>query len=147
MIMTRFKATDGDRGSISVFLTILIPGLLLIVGLAVDGGAKVAALQRADAVAEEAARAGGQALDVAAALNGDVRIEPEAAVDAARDYLARSGVQGTVDVIDGHTLRVSTTLTQPTAFLGLMGIDTFTVHGTGTAGLVTSVTATVRSGP
>jgi hypothetical protein len=146
MIMRRPTHADTERGSISVFLTILVPGLFLIVGLAVDGGAKVAALQRADAVAEEAARAGGQALDIAGALNGNVRVDPASAVTAAQNYLSRSGVEGSVDVLDGETLRVTTTLTEPTVFLGLVGIDTFTVHGTGTAALVISVTAG-RPGP
>ena len=62
----------------------LVPRLLLIIRLAVDGGAKVAATQRANAIADEAARAGGQALDISAALTGQVRVDPVAAVAAAR---------------------------------------------------------------
>jgi Flp pilus assembly protein TadG len=140
-------ARGAERGSISVFLAILVPGLLLVVGLAVDGGAKVSALERADAVADEAARAGGQAIDVAAALAGDVRIDPAAAVAAAQEYLARNDVVGSVDVLDGDTLRVTTTVTEPTVFLGLVGIDDFTVHGVGTARLVVTADAQGRTGP
>jgi sortase A len=44
-------------------------------------------------------------------------------------------VQGTVSVVDGDTLQVTTTLTEPTTFLGLIGISTLTVEGTGTADL------------
>ena len=54
----------------------------------------MAATQRANAIADEAARAGGQALDVSAALAGQVRVDPTAAVAAAQDYLDRNGVQG-----------------------------------------------------
>ncbi|GAB3314335.1 hypothetical protein GCM10027451_29170 [Geodermatophilus aquaeductus] len=133
----RQRRADAERGAISVFLAVLVPGLLLIIGLAVDGGAKVAATQRANAVADEAARAGGQALDVAAALAGQVQVDPAAAVAAAQDYLARTGVQGAVSVVDGDTLQVTTTLTEPTTFLGLIGIATLTVEGTGTADLIT----------
>lgn len=125
-----------ERGSISVLAAALVPGLLLIIGLAVDGGAKVQATERADAVAEEAARAGGQALDQAAALRGQVRVDPPAAVVAAQAYLDRTHVAGTVTVVDGHTLTVDTTVEQPTAFLDLIGVRTFTVHGHGTAELV-----------
>lgn len=132
----RLHRPHRERGSISVFLAVLVPGLLLIIGLVVDGGAKVAATQRADAIAEEAARAGGQALDVDAALAGQLRVDPDAAVTAAQNYLNRNGVQGTVTIVDGGTLRVSTTLTQPTTFLGLIGISTLTVHGSGTSALV-----------
>jgi Flp pilus assembly protein TadG len=131
------RCRDAERGAIGVFLAVLAPGLLLIVGLAVDGGAKVAATQRANAIADEAARAGGQALDVSAALTGQVRVDPAAAVAAAQDYLSRNGVQGTVTVVDADTLQVSTTITEPTTFLGLIGISTLTVEGTGTADLVT----------
>jgi Flp pilus assembly protein TadG len=133
----RDQQPDAERGAIGVFLAVLVPGLLLIIGLAVDGGAKVAATQRANAIADEAARAGGQALDVSAALAGQVRVDPAAAVAAAQDYLDRTGVQGTVTVVDADTLQVSTTLSEPTTFLGLIGISTLTVDGTGTADLVT----------
>ena len=47
----RRRRPDGDRGAISVFLAVLVPGLLLIIGLAVDGGAK-------DAVAAAGEQAG-----------------------------------------------------------------------------------------
>ena len=133
----RLRDQDAERGSLGVFLAVLVPGLLLIIGLAVDGGAKVAATQRANAIADEAARAGGQALDVSAALAGDVRVDPAAAVSAAQDYLERNGVQGAVTVVDGDTLTVTTTITEPTAFLGLIGIQTMTVEGSGTADLIT----------
>lgn len=126
-----------ERGAISVFLAVLVPGLLLIIGLAVDGGAKVAATQRANAIADEAARAGGQALDVSAALSGQVRVDPDAAVAAARTYLDRNGVEGRVTVVDGDTLQVTTTITEPTTFLGLVGISSMTVAGSGTADLIT----------
>lgn len=125
-----------ERGSISVLAAALVPGLLLIIGLAVDGGAKVQAIEHADAIAEEAARAGGQALDQAAALRGQVRVDPPAAVAAAQTYLHHTGVAGTVTVVDGHTLTVDTTVEQPTVFLDLIGVRTFTVHGHGTAELV-----------
>ncbi len=138
------RPAAGERGSLAVFLAVLVPGLLLVIGLAVDGGAKVAATQRANAVADEAARAGGQALDVAAALTGQLRVDPAAAVTAAQDHLARSGVPGAVTVVDGDTLQVTTTLTEPTAFLGLVGITEFTVEGTGTADLVPDIG---RAGP
>jgi Flp pilus assembly protein TadG len=137
----RPRTGGAERGSISLFLAVLVPGLLLVIGLAVDGGAKVAATQHANAVADEAARAGGQALDVAAALSGSVRVDPVAAVAAAQDYLDRTAVQGTVTVVDGDTLQVTTTVTEPTTFLGLIGIASFTVEGFGTADLITDTDA------
>ena len=143
----RRQQPDAERGAIGVFLAVLVPGLLLIIGLAVDGGAKVAATQRANAIADEAARAGGQALDVSAALTGDVRVDPAAAVAAAQDYLTRNEVPGAVTVVDGDTLRVTTTITEPTTFLGLIGISTLTVEGSGTADMVTGTGQDGGAGP
>ena len=132
----RLHQPRAERGAISVFLAVLVPGLLLIIGLAVDGGAKVAATQYANAIADEAARAGGQALDIPAALAGEVRVNPAAAAAAAQDYLDRNDVQGAVTVVDGDTLQVTTTISQPTTFLGLIGISTLTAVGSGTADLI-----------
>ena len=143
----RHQRPDAERGAIGVLLAVLVPGLLLIIGLAVDGGAKVAATQRANAIADEAARAGGQALDVSAALTGQVRVDPAAAVAAAQDYLIRNDVPGAVTVVDGDTLRVTTTITEPTTFLGLIGISTLTVEGSGTADLVTGTGQDGGAGP
>jgi Flp pilus assembly protein TadG len=135
-IRRRTGRLRDERGSLSVLLAILAPGLLLIIGLAVDGGAKVQATQRANAIADEAARAGGQAVDRSAALAGEVRLDVPAAVAAAQDYLNRHDVPGTVTVVDADTLAVTTTVTEPTVFLGLIGITTMTVDGSGTADLV-----------
>jgi Flp pilus assembly protein TadG len=141
------RSRPAERGAVSIFLAVLVPGLLLIIGLAVDGGAKVAATQRANAIADEAARAGGQAIDVSAALAGQVRVDPAAAVAAAQDYLTRNAVQGAVTVVDGDTLQVTTTITQPTTFLGLIGISALTVEGSGTADLITETDQDGGAGP
>ena len=141
------RRPDGERGAINVFLAVLVPGLLLIIGLAVDGCAKVAATQRANAIADEAARAGGQALDISAALTGQVRVDRAAAVAAAQDYLDRNDVHGVVIVVDGDTLHVTTTISQPTTFLSLIGISTRTAEGSGTADLVAGTGQNGGAGP
>ena len=143
----RRQQPDAERGAIGVFLAVLVPGLLLIIGLAVDGGAKVAATQRANAIADEAARAGGQALDISAALDGRIQLDPAAAVAAAQDYLDRNDVQGAVTVVDGDTLYVTTTISEPTTFLGLVGITTMTVEGSGTADLISGTGQNGGAGP
>lgn len=47
---------DPEAGSVTVFVAISVLGLLLLIGLVADGGAKLRATQRADSVAAEAAR-------------------------------------------------------------------------------------------
>ncbi|NKY37988.1 pilus assembly protein TadG-related protein [Cellulomonas septica] len=131
---------DSDRGSVSVFVAISMLGLLVLVGLVADGGAKLRATQRADAVAAEAARAGGQALDLPAAVTGQHdRVDRAVAVRAAEAYLATVGATGSVTVSGDRThVEVTVTDTAPTAFLGLLGIEQLTVTGSASATLVDS---------
>ncbi|WP_346342020.1 pilus assembly protein TadG-related protein, partial [Streptomyces sp. SID2563] len=55
--------TYDDRGGIAVYSAIITVALLAVIGITVDGGGKLRATERADAIAMEAARAGGQAID------------------------------------------------------------------------------------
>ena len=131
----------SDRGAVTLFVAIAMVGLLALAGLVVDGGAKVRAVQRADRVAAEAARAAGQAIDLAGVLEGsDVRVDRRAALVAAESYLRASGVEGSARVVDGGSgIAVTTTTSVPTVFLGLIGVPQFTVRGSAEAALVHSV--------
>ncbi len=143
--LARLLLPGRDRGSVTLFLSISVVGLLVLGGLAVDGAAKVRAVQRADRIAAEAARAAGQALDVAAVLQGsDVRVDRRRALDAAHAYLASTGVDGSATVTSGgDAISVRTTISVATALLGLVGVDTFTVQGHAEAALVHSVRGVV----
>ena len=138
----RAIVTDPEAGSVTLFVAITVVGLLILCGLVADGGVKLRATQRVDSVAAEAARAGGQALDLPSAIEGTpLRVDRQAAVNAATAYLAAAGQTGTVTVAaDGTTLNVTVTVTSPTAFLALIGITTMTVTGHGQARLVHGVT-------
>lgn len=136
---------SADDGSVTLFVVIAVVGLLALAGLVVDGGAKVRAAQRADRIAAEAARAAGQAVDVAAMLAGrDVRVDGPSAVAAARQYLASAGVDGTAVVENGgRTVVVSTRSTASTLFLGLIGISEMPVQGRAEATLTHSMTGAI----
>lgn len=131
---------DRDRGAVTVFVSIAVMGLLVLAGLVVDGGAKVRAVQRADRVAAEAARAAGQAIDLGAVLAGsELGVDRRAAVAAAEQYLSAAGVEGTVRVVkSGSGVAVTTTTTVPTVFLGLIGVTTFQVRGGAEVALIDS---------
>ena len=92
--------------------------------------------------ATEAARAGGQALDTAAAAGGTTGyVEPAAAIRAAQDYLTATGATGTVTISADRTrLTVTVTRTTPTVFLSLIGIDQLTVTAHAQAVLVGAIT-------
>ncbi|MFD0332314.1 pilus assembly protein TadG-related protein [Streptomyces erythrogriseus] len=132
-----------DRGGVTVFVAVCVVALIGIIGVAVDGGGKMRATERADHVAGEAARAGGQAIDPAAAISGDsIVVKPQDAVAAAQAYLHSVGATGTVSVsADGKTLTVRTTSAYATKFLPVVGIGSMPVTGHGSATLLHGVTA------
>jgi Flp pilus assembly protein TadG len=123
----------GDEGRVSAFVVTLLVAILALAGLTLDGGLALAAKIRASGQAEAAARAGAQALDLGAyRATGAVRLVPAQATAQARSYLATVRATGTVTVI-GDTVTVTVTATHPTQLLGLVGISTLSVHGSGSA--------------
>ncbi|WP_371666390.1 Tad domain-containing protein [Streptomyces sp. NBC_00289] len=131
-----------DRGGVTVFVAVCVMALIGIIGVAVDGGSTMRAIERADYVAGEAARAGGQAIDPAEAISGDaIVVDPQDAQAAAQAYLRSAGTTGTVSVSgDGKTLSVHVTGTYDTKFLSVVGIGSLSVSGQGRATLLHGVT-------
>lgn len=123
----------GDHGRISAFVVTVLMAILAMAGLTLDGGLALADKVHANDQAEAAARAGAQALDLAAyRATGTVRLVPTQAAAAARVYLAQVGQAGTVTVA-GDTVTVTVTATHRTQLLALVGIPALTVHGTASA--------------
>ncbi|MCH9816664.1 MAG: hypothetical protein K0U64_09500 [Actinomycetia bacterium] len=134
---------DEEAGSLSLLMIVLSVVLLGAIGLVVDGGAKIRGTQMADAVAAEAARAGGQQIIAAEAMaQGRVRLDPGLARNKARDYLRLTGFDGDVSVSQsGQLVRVTTRDTVKPVFLGLLGIHSMEVSGYAEATLVHRVGA------
>jgi Putative Flp pilus-assembly TadE/G-like len=123
----------ADKGSASAFVLFFVVALLAMAGLALDGGLALAAKIRANGQAEAAARAGAQAIDLAAfRADGSVHLQPDQAVADAHSYLAGIGATGTVSV-SGDTVTVFVTASQATQLLGLVGIPALHVHGEASA--------------
>lgn len=132
-----------ERGSISIWVVTASFVMMVLVGLAVDLGGQVHAQQRARDVAAQAARAGGQEVQAAPAIEGRyLSIDTSAARTAAERYLAASDVDGTVSINGGDTITVNVTTTYTPTFLSLIGIDRLDVTGTATARLVRSLGGT-----
>jgi Flp pilus assembly protein TadG len=126
-----------ERGSITVWLALASFAMISLVGLAVDLGGQVHAHERAHDVAAQAARAGGEEVDGAAAVQGTgLTINPAAAGAAAQRYLDQAGVSGTVAVTNGNTITVTVHDSYNPQFLGLIGIHRLDVTGTATARLI-----------
>ncbi|MDQ7805594.1 pilus assembly protein TadG-related protein [Amycolatopsis sp. A133] len=132
------RSLRGERGSASVLILGLSIAVLVGVGFAVDGTRKGQAYSQATSIAEEAARAGGQALRAHALAEGtDTDVDPQLAVVEAQRYLTAFGAGGTARW-DGRRLIVETTITRSTVFLGSIRIPSFTVHGVGAAVVVSA---------
>ncbi|MEV6581454.1 hypothetical protein AB0M92_25200 [Streptomyces sp. NPDC051582] len=114
------RALRNDRGSMSVFVLVTVVALFAVAALVYDGAGRLRALTHAEGVAQEAARAGGQAVDAGKAISGGgVTVDRNAAVAAARTYLSRENVSGSVSVSeDGGSLEVTVTESYHAVFLG-----------------------------
>ena len=127
----------NERGSISIWVVTATIVMMTLVGLAVDLGGQVHAQQRAHDVAAQAARAGGQEVEAAPAVEGRyVALDTAAARRAAEQYLAAAGVEGTVTITGGTTLVVRVTDIYEPTFLSMVGIGDLTVTGDASARLI-----------
>ena len=123
----------------------LLVATAVFLGLVIDGGAKITASNKANATAQEAARAGVQAATTfgvggvapgatQAALGGSgASVNVARAAAAAQSYLAAAGVAGTATPAGADSLRVTVTIAEPTKVLSLIGIGSFAVTGTADA--------------
>ncbi len=134
--------TREQRGhAVSVLVLVVVPAIIMIAGLVIDGGQRAQAASRAESVAAGAARAAGNAgitADFAAGTTKQVGFGP--ARRAAENYLhtAASGspkVTGEVS-IHGRRVRVRTQAHAQTVFLSLIGIDTVRARGSAEAEVV-----------
>ena len=127
------KRMVGDEGMVSAFLLAAMIGLFAVVGLGLDPGEAYATKIKAIGQAEEAARAGAQQLDLTTYRNtGVLQLDPVAAEQAAQRFLTAEGQTGTATAT-ATRITVTITTSYRTQLWHLAGIDTITVHATGTA--------------
>lgn len=123
---------DTQRGSVTLWAVIAVAGLLMVVGLVVDGGGQLRATQQADQVAREAARSAAQAISGDPILGRPGLIDNTRGRQAGFAYLTAAGVPGDV-TIGGGQVRVSTYVSYTPVLLSAFGISTITVTGEATA--------------
>ncbi|MEH0842473.1 hypothetical protein V6U81_08795 [Micromonospora sp. CPCC 205711] len=133
-----------DEGRISLFLAVAMLGVLAIIGVSYDGAGQLRTLQRADDLAAEAARSGGQMIDRAKAIEGRPKVIDERAARAAvGQYLGGlddvTGWQVAFPVVAGEKqIEVRVTVVYRRHMLGLIGMNrTVTVTGEATARALT----------
>ncbi|MGF0118782.1 pilus assembly protein TadG-related protein [Promicromonospora sp. Marseille-Q5078] len=133
---TNLEGRDPERGSLTVWVAMLMAAILLCIGIAVDFNGQVHKLEEVRSVAAQAARAGGQEIAAPQAIRGDgVTVDPYAARAAAKAYLDAAGVQGTVEVRGGTRLVVTVNGKYKTVFLSMIGASSLSVSGTAEARL------------
>jgi Flp pilus assembly protein TadG len=120
----------GERGSISMFVVIFTIAVLLLAGLVYDGGLAIAARQRAADIAEEAARAGANAVDTDALREGaPLQLDRGQACANASELVRRDGdgsMTGCdVDLVDPSVLHVQVHVTVQPVLLALFHFPAF----------------------
>lgn len=98
MNRSRTRRAHGDRGSVSVFVVVMVPALLAAAGLVLDGGRQLEARRSAHGAAQAAARAAVQGTDDEV-IQGV--IDPDEALARAHDELASHGASGSATLVDG----------------------------------------------
>lgn len=131
-----------QRGhAVSVLVLVVVPAIVLLAGVVIDGGQQAQATSRAESVAAGAARAAGNGgITSGFVQDSSSDLDVDQARRAARDYLAAAAqteprVTGRVTIDHDHVL-VHTEASAHTIFLSLIGIDTVTAHGSAEAEVV-----------
>ena len=131
-MVSRFSR--DDRGTLAVYFVLLTPLLLLLSGLVLDGGGALAARASAANQAEQAARAGANAIDVQVLRDEGRRVVNE---DLMRQQVAKFA-QGSPDTygtptLQNNTVTVTVTVKYKSKILG----QDFTMKGKASASPLT----------
>lgn len=122
-----------DRGSGAVWALGVVAVVALLAGLVLDGGNAMAARVAALDIAQQAARAGANQLDLfALRQQGLVRLDPAAAQATATAFLNQSGATGTATATTTEVV-VTVTRSQPTTLLKAIGVTAIGMTATATA--------------
>ncbi len=136
--------TSADRGSVTVLVVFFTIIGLALASLLVDVGNALNARERAADIAEQAARAGANDIDVAALRAGRVAIDTGTACDRALSlvaaYRAQSGFAATAACAPPSPQRITVTVSVTTRPVIAAALGSFTVHATATAEPVCGIT-------
>ncbi|GAA4442467.1 pilus assembly protein TadG-related protein [Phytohabitans houttuyneae] len=130
---TRVVELSRDSGQISGGIAGTVLLVLLLAGLLTDPAAAIAARVRLFDIAQAAARAGADHIDIELLRStGTVVLDPQAARRAATTFLADTGTNGAVTATETQ-VTVTIAANQPTILLTLVGIDALPITVTATA--------------
>ncbi len=123
----------GERGSVAISGLLSALALIVLIGSGVDFAHAFIVRRDLSAIADDAALAGSQQLDLQAWRQGQLALDGARAEQAAEDALAvNPGITATAQVLAGSiTVQVKQRL--PTMMLRLVGIADLTVSASATA--------------
>ena len=129
----------GDSGQVTAFALFMIITILAVCGLVLDGGLALSQKVRALDLAQAAARAGAQKLNLYEyRTSGVAELDPPTAAAAARAWLASAGVDGTASAT-ATTVTVTVRRSSRTQLLQLVGVRQLAVSATASATAVQGV--------
>lgn len=131
------KLLAPQPGQVIVWVAVMFPLFLAIVGLALDGGLVFNAHRELQNLADGAARAGAMQIDQQVyreSSGATVVLDPDQARQVAAAYAADQG-KGFAATVDADTQRVGVRLDRdvPLSFLRLVGIDQVRITATAPA--------------
>jgi Flp pilus assembly protein TadG len=129
---------NREEGTLSAFVVVLVTALMLVAGLVLDGGRMIAARREVQDIAQNAARAGANAVSIAGVRAGATAVDAGRAQAAAHAYLGRVGHTGTVRVT-GDLVQVEVSQSVPMLLLSIGGVGPRTVQGVEQARIVRGV--------
>jgi Flp pilus assembly protein TadG len=125
-----------ENGSITPAFLIMVPILVILVGLVVDGAGKIQGNDNAAAIAAGASRAAANSIAAGVITDGGISLDLTRAQTTALDYINAAGMTGTVTVgADLITVHVDTVY--DTHFLSIIGIESLPASATATAQIIT----------
>lgn len=126
----------SQHGQVVVWVMVMLPLMLSMIGLAADGGLVFAQREQLQNLADGAARMGAEQLDTRAYYGngGTVTLDPVAAQRAALDYLGEQAPGIVADVAaDQTTVVIRVERDVPLAFLRIIRINVTHIRATATA--------------
>jgi hypothetical protein len=135
----RRRAGD-DAGRVTAFATVISLALFAVAGLVLDAGLALSAKVQALDIAQAAARAGAQQLDLNLyRTSSRAQLDPPRAASAANAWLASAGADGDATATT-TTVTVTVRRTTDTQLLRLIGVRRLHVSASATATAVQGIT-------
>jgi Flp pilus assembly protein TadG len=127
-----------ERAQALVFLTVMLPLFLAVIGLALDGGHMFSERANLQAIADASARAGAVRLDTSRMYRdgtGAVFLSPDEAAAAARDYATYHGLAAdAIEVVaDDQVVTVQLHEAIATVFVKVVDIDSLVIRASSSA--------------